>query len=332
MTDIEFLSSDLLEGREAGKRGARIAALYIASRFKQLGLKPFNSTSDLNNTTDQYIQKVPLVWSNVEEACMVLKKGQQDIRFAPETDFNPPVTDYSFNINGKVVFAGYGLGVKTKEGLKNKILLRAKGYTGMRDTLSKGYQQYNSLSERELTNIKNSFAGEAGVSVILEFDPENPTFPVLTGNEKKDYAEKELSKRSSGIYKRSVRRSGTELSVNPPVFKVSHRIVNALFPNWEEMLSEYNPIDKRKRSLPTSISGIEVSVEVKETPFTCGNVIGEIEGKNKDEIIVIGAHYDHLGMYDGYIYNGADDNASGVAGVIAWQKHLQNPAPSRRRR
>jgi Zn-dependent M28 family amino/carboxypeptidase len=46
------------------------------------------------------------------------------------------------------------------------------------------------------------------------------------------------------------------------------------------------------------------------------NVIGVIEGKNKDEVIVIGAHYDHMGIYDGYIYNGADDNASGTVAVL----------------
>ena len=50
------------------------------------------------------------------------------------------------------------------------------------------------------------------------------------------------------------------------------------------------------------------------------NVLAKIEGKNKDEIVIIGAHYDHLGidpMLDGdQIYNGADDNASGVSAVL----------------
>ncbi len=320
MSDIEFLSSDLLEGREAGKRGAGIAALYIASRFKQLGLQPFHSNSEPNNTTEHYLQKVPLIWSKVEEATLAVKKGEQSFRFTSQTDFSPAATNYSFNANGNVVFAGYGIEETTNGGFKNKILLRAKGYPGMGDTLSNGHQKYNSLTERELANIKNNFAREAGASVILEFDPENPTFHLPADNDQKDYAEKELSKRSSGIYKRAVRRSGTELGNTPPIFKVSHRVVEALFPEWQKELSKYTTIAKKKRKFPTSTSGIEVAVQVEETPFMCSNVIGKIEGKNKDEIIVIGAHYDHLGIYDGFIYNGADDNASGVAGVIALAK------------
>ena len=46
------------------------------------------------------------------------------------------------------------------------------------------------------------------------------------------------------------------------------------------------------------------------------NVLGKIEGKNPNEIVVIGAHYDHLGIRNGEIYNGADDNATGVAAVL----------------
>lgn len=46
------------------------------------------------------------------------------------------------------------------------------------------------------------------------------------------------------------------------------------------------------------------------------NIIGKIEGKNPNEVVIIGAHYDHLGIQNGEIYNGADDNASGVSAVL----------------
>lgn len=56
------------------------------------------------------------------------------------------------------------------------------------------------------------------------------------------------------------------------------------------------------------------------------NVLGLIEGENSDHVIVITAHYDHLGHGDGEIYNGADDNASGVAGILAIAEHfMANP-------
>jgi len=52
------------------------------------------------------------------------------------------------------------------------------------------------------------------------------------------------------------------------------------------------------------------------------NILGIIEGKNPEQYIVLGAHYDHLGMRDGYIWNGADDNASGVVGIMTIAKAI----------
>jgi Zn-dependent M28 family amino/carboxypeptidase len=50
------------------------------------------------------------------------------------------------------------------------------------------------------------------------------------------------------------------------------------------------------------------------------NVLGMIEGEKKDEFIVVGAHYDHVGKYNGWIWNGADDNASGTVGMMTIAK------------
>jgi Zn-dependent M28 family amino/carboxypeptidase len=47
------------------------------------------------------------------------------------------------------------------------------------------------------------------------------------------------------------------------------------------------------------------------------NVLGCIEGEKKNEVVIVGAHYDHVGKADGWVYNGADDNASGTVGVMA---------------
>jgi len=46
------------------------------------------------------------------------------------------------------------------------------------------------------------------------------------------------------------------------------------------------------------------------------NIIGMIEGKDPDQVVVVGAHYDHLGKFSGYVYNGSDDNASGIVAVL----------------
>jgi Zn-dependent M28 family amino/carboxypeptidase len=72
------------------------------------------------------------------------------------------------------------------------------------------------------------------------------------------------------------------------------------------------------------------SIEIKTEPLLVRNVIGIIPGKDTTKSIVIGAHYDHLGKRGNEIYNGSDDNASGVAGILAlaghWRKKNEQPA------
>jgi len=58
------------------------------------------------------------------------------------------------------------------------------------------------------------------------------------------------------------------------------------------------------------------------TQIPVRNVLGIIEGKNPEQYIVLGAHYDHFGMKDGYIWNGADDNASGTVGIMTIAKAI----------
>ena len=65
---------------------------------------------------------------------------------------------------------------------------------------------------------------------------------------------------------------------------------------------------------------LHVKTCLEAKTIKCRNVLGMIEGKNPDEIIVVGGHYDHLGIHDGFIWNGADDNASGTVGVMTIAK------------
>lgn len=66
---------------------------------------------------------------------------------------------------------------------------------------------------------------------------------------------------------------------------------------------------------------IEISINVKTEKLLVRNVLGFIPGKDTTKNIIVGAHYDHLGIRNGNIYNGADDNASGTAGMLALSKY-----------
>jgi len=65
--------------------------------------------------------------------------------------------------------------------------------------------------------------------------------------------------------------------------------------------------------LKTTVTSSQVSVR---------NIVGVIEGNNPDQVIVLGAHYDHLGIGNGYLWNGADDNGSGTVGIMTIAKAI----------
>lgn len=314
--DLEFLASDLMEGREAGKRGAELSALYIASQFKSYGLSPFFKREA--GSLRDYIQPVQLVWENIEESSLTLHHANRSLPLLKGSDYQVTSANISFSLNGKVVFGGYGLNKKTLSSSNNKNLILVRAI-GLPEETSEVYKAYEGFSDRQLMRKKNELAKEAGFIAILEFDASTPVFEnnEISDN---DYAEKKMTKYSSGIYKKSVRRAEAKMSNEIPVFKISHRTLSFLFPEWKSELNKRETSPRKSFDLTESSYSASMTARVKSEPFTSGNVIGMVEGKNKDEIIVIGAHYDHLGVYNGYIYNGADDNASGTVGVMALAK------------
>jgi hypothetical protein len=95
--------------------------------------------------------------------------------------------------------------------------------------------------------------------------------------------------------------------------------VQPYFESYFQPFGAYRPAGKKRYSVsPDSISKWKASGEYSRIDLQ--NVCGFIEGKNKSEIVVVGAHYDHLGIGEAVngdsIYNGADDNASGVSAVL----------------
>ncbi len=319
---LEFLSSDLLEGREAGTRGAFMAAYYLASQFKTLGLttlyqKPAASLND-------YLQKVQLISEEVTGASLSLTTEGSTISFEEEIDFSPLKVSHNLSAHGELFFGGYGLGEgptnNFPENVRGKILVRAKGYPGATDSTSTGHRLFSKLSTSELDKKKNQAAREAGILAILEFDPSLGTPFEGSTAQPETYAEKELTKYSSGIYKRKMRLANSPIDTDLPVFTITHRVVSAIEPNWKTILETRDPEKKVKTKNPEKNLTANLSASIKSKLFHCNNVVGCIEGKKTDEIIVVGAHYDHLGFYNGYLWNGADDNGSGAVGMLALAK------------
>ncbi|MCU4154948.1 M20/M25/M40 family metallo-hydrolase [Carboxylicivirga sp. A043] len=316
--ELSFLSSDWFEGREATTKGAYMAADYLASLYKTAGL------TTIDNTT--YFQNVPLlIAATPAQASIVLSNKVTSKTYSFPTHLRAERVTESYNISSEFIWGGYGINNEQLNEInlkkcQGKVLIRISGLPKAKaDSPLK--HMLEAQPEREWNQIKNNALQKSGAVAVLEYDLNDPylTQSIEESPAPIAQSEKELSKRSSGIYKKSLFLPD-EKKQGPYFYKVSKAIMTDLIPDFDQFIEQYlNNLEQLKTTAPklnyTSAQLItKASVESKK----CQNVIAVIEGSEKpDEIIVVGAHYDHLGMYEGYIWNGADDNGSGAIGTVA---------------
>ncbi|MGE5682608.1 MAG: M20/M25/M40 family metallo-hydrolase [Bacillota bacterium] len=353
---VLYLASDSLKGRPAGSEENLAAAKYIAAKFKQYGLKPLYTsvkkavkkeaeeesvTEDDENVSsselDIYLQKFNIKKAKLTERCgLALQQNTGETKqcrnYAFRTDF---LLQYSgcenLNVTAPVVFAGYGID-KGEKGysdyidengkeldVKNKIVVVADGYPLENDEQSIFSKSRNPLYRNQMR--KADIARDKGalamiiVSSALKNDP-----PINFKYEK-----------SLGSFDRDI-FSLPELERNDiPVFYINKNVITDILKgtgkDYRKMLES---IDKTLKPVSFEVSGKNMSFEINfdSRLLSTQNVAGLIEGTDpelKNELIVVGAHYDHVGFgyygamnkeNKGKIHNGADDNASGTAALI----------------
>jgi len=177
------------------------------------------------------------------------------------------------------------------------------------------------MLERNKTELLEKLGAIAIIQVIPGSDPmlswaQNQIYPV-----KGDYYE--ADKPLDSYYNTTMAMPSDSLTSNLPVFTVTTRLANEIISGTGISFTEFekNSVEKMtpaSKELPGKM--IAFNTTVKSEIVKARNVIGYIEGEKKDEFIVVGGHYDHVGKYNGYIWNGADDNGSGTVGVMTIAK------------
>lgn len=345
---LEFLSSDYMEGRETGTKGNMMAGDYIASIFKIYGIQPAGDIQNRNPSREDfrkgrrpeavktYFQNYNLLNSEPDELqeLSLIKnesKNKEVLSFGYKTDFEIN-SQASMELEAPVVFVGYGFkndekGYNDFSGVdvKGKIVLRLSGYPGIKDTSSAGYKAFklkNRMEEWRLYRDKNKWAEEAGAIGIIEV-MDNNSFPrnwavnvPLRYNTPNYEGETPLR---AGMYG-NMSLPGDTINTKAIFINVTIRVANKIIENSKISLSDFEKVVAEKMK-PASKELDDVTVRInskaKTSLVSTRNILGMIEGEDKDEVIVIGAHYDHVGMAKGYIWNGADDNGSGTVGVLA---------------
>lgn len=349
---LEFLASDWTEGRAVGTKGAYLAADYIASMFKVYGIEPFGDveqivtdqsnrmTGMVPSTKTTYFQNFSLLEyaPGKEQALSVVtqspgRETAADFNFKSDFNVNPVTVGRS----GKapLVFAGYGY-ENEKEGyndLKNvdvngKIAVILSGFPGHKDVSSEAYKKFAPAGRYAWYYLERNKAerlAKAGAVAVVRINPDND--PTLSWAQNDIYPVKgefyEADEPFPTYYDYRMILPGDSLSSDIPVFIVSARVAGEIFSGSgiHPDAFEASVAEKRKplsQALPGKVMSFKTTVASKIVKAR--NVLGMIEGEKKDEYIVVGGHYDHVGKWNGWIWNGADDNASGTVGVMTIAK------------
>ncbi|MDX9696055.1 MAG: M20/M25/M40 family metallo-hydrolase [Bacteroidales bacterium] len=332
---LEFLSSDWMEGRATGEKGELIASDYLASMLQFMGIAPAGDKEFTQLSREQrwsglkpeeittYFQNIPMIKYLETSSEVSLLNSSSTLTFQENVDYSISSSPLATNFTAPVVFVGYGFtdeksGYDDYKGIdiKNKIIIRLYGYPGYRDKDSEGYKKFapKNANDYSIERTKNTIAKEKGALAIINLVPSNNLSN--WANNEIDLSENE--KPFPSMYKYPLEIKTDSIKTEPLRINASVAMLNLILENSGIIIEDF---EKRvAKSLKPESKNIKeksltVSIKSKSELINTRNVLGVIEGENKDEIIVIGGHYDHLGIENGFVWNGADDNASGTIGV-----------------
>jgi hypothetical protein len=321
---VTYLASDKLEGRRTGTTGANAAGNYIAKEFASLKLKPAAGKSG-------YRQSFPYVAGIELGKTNKLQFSDNGPNLRVGEDWTPLGISTNAQIEkAQAAFVGYGLTVSE---LKHDDYAGANAagriaiaFAGTPD----GDNPHGQFARYEDVRWKAIAARNAGAKALI-----------VIANET-NFKEDRLSR---------LRYDNSGGDAGLPVVAVSRQAAERLLAQNSSLLAE---VEQRLRAKsPTTDSQapqkfpletllISITTDLVRREAAAANVIGILEGSDpmlKNETIVIGAHYDHLGHggagslapKEGEVHHGADDNASGVAGVLELARIFaaQKPRPRR---
>ncbi|MGQ7868869.1 M20/M25/M40 family metallo-hydrolase [Sunxiuqinia sp. sy24] len=338
---LEFLASDWMEGREAGTAGNYLAGDYLSSLFKLYTLEPNGDEQTFNPNRYQkllelkdekstsYFQEFSVIEVQPSERQGIsLVRGTGKVGFQYKTDFDVSFVSQSRLIKAPLVFVGYGIDNKglgwndfSDVDVKGKIVVRLAGLPGDGAPDSKAARLIADKSIKISSKEKNTAAFDKGAMAILEYDPLKNVQNNWKANSAFRYNEAMLESdtKPESFYDKKLRLPGDKHAL--PVISISKQMLEEILGEKAPMLGETVAKANKLKSNSQPIDGeLEIDVNAQTKVLGLRNILARIEGENPNKIMIVGAHYDHLGKYNGQIWNGADDNGSGVVAVTTIAK------------
>lgn len=315
---IDYLAADSLQGRKPGTPGIERAAQYIADQFRSIGLEPAGDDQTFFQAFEVKLaaEKTDNGYLRIEGADIDAKQGDDYVPFYFSSDDK---------FSGDVVFAGYGIVNEDKKhddfvhlDVEGKVVLMLRREPPSWANDNQGDYTPHAQFSNKIYNAKDRGA----VAVLIA--NQNP------GDDGEDRLTRWIGMGGGGDY-------------GLPALHVTRKLADKLL-----AAGGLNSLDALQNKLDAggyaskALTGVKISGDpgIRRKTATTRNVVGMLRGSGKyaNEVVVIGAHYDHLGRTvprRGFgqskrseepqlqIHNGADDNASGTAGVIELAKALR---------
>jgi len=289
---VDVLASDWMLGRKTATHACRVAGEYIALRLDELGAEPIGGTYFQSFEVD--LGRVP---KQPPKVAIVTSKA--DVRLVNGRDFvllpHSGSGSLGWAKSAEMVFCGHGVSMPG-------------GVHG-----GQGWDDY------EGKDVKGK------VVVVLDGSPEELGIPFAGGSQRKLYTAK--AKGAAAFVLVADAKAGdlpafraARDSAGIPGLRIAHSVIGKYLPSLAKAIES---------GTGDAVGSLRIDVEMVMKRGKARNVIGMIRGndpKLRDEFIVLGAHYDHLGLGGegslapgsglGLVHNGADDNASGVAVML----------------
>ncbi len=338
---IQFLASGFCRGREPGDKGIEIAAAYLDSVFRGIGANP---CGDMGHYQDVKLYSIDL--SDRVSLKMEERAGTTPIvrECRLEWDYLPIYISGQGEVNAPVVFAGYGITAPEHNyddyrniDARGKIVLVLRHEPGENDEKSAFEGRKNSTHGTLLTKILNA-QKHGAVGILFATDPLNHEDRSLEANfssganwaslRTKRFKDEEDFKYFK--FKPRLRIEGDDFGVKIPAVIIAGKLADGILGGKRSLRSIQENIDKSLKPNSFNISGKRLNLQIyfETKKVQTFNVVAKIEGSDpelKNEVVVVGAHYDHLGKNNrGQVFRGADDNASGTAAVLEIARALQN--------
>ena len=300
-THLTIIAGADMQGRETGTEGQRKAATYIETQFKKIGLKTVDA---LNG----YQQFYPLYQDSLKTAALTV--GGNIAEYGKDFIISLNNNETGIFKGQKIIFAGYGINDEkyndyTGLNVKGKIVIIFLGEPKQDGNyLVNGTKRSSAWTFPGILKklVAASSKGAAGVLII------NPAM--------ENFNERMVANgKKTGVYFPAATAESKKLNYA----LLSHAFARTIIGNnFDSLLKSA----KENRLLTTkwaieSKTKVSYKFEKHRTTINASNVVGVIEGTDKkDEYVFLTAHYDHLGMRNGKIYYGADDDGSGTCAVI----------------